>query len=494
MSFNVVLQTVKVALEAKKNGWTDTGVVVESGQGLRITATGRVKIGTGSTYGAFPEGRYNDSNAEGHAFDEETALKFGFDGFSLKFPVSNTRPWSISLLLLPDGEAPVFRADGVHTGFVTNRSLTFDPVPPEAFDGVSALRAWLIFNDEVTQYGDNSGTFSVIVERTGASDIDVPPVTGGRDIPPAYISLLNEQGQYPAWCWVITPLSGQSEFYTSLDEPLSLGEFVSANGENPIPAATYLPGRGVDLSAIPTTLKLTTDGTDVSILNFDRLRLLGGYYFGASVEVFEVDFMHLSAGRWVAFSGTMGNAVVNDIGATVELTSWDDALEKQRDDVVLYTCPHRFCQGICHNQTLHDGPTLSDWTRVGTVLQTIAPTKIQVQMDAGFVTDGVRETSRYTPPERLAAWQSRLEEGQFTVVSSGVNFHLSRQIKRVSEVETDVLDIELRQSFVALPVAGTLCEISAGCTKTPEMCRAYDNFKNFGGFPFLPLADGVKRL
>lgn len=495
MALNVVVQTLTLALEAKKAGWTDTGLLVSRGEGLRVSAAGRVRFGTSSSAFAFPEGTYPDANASGHALDLASVQQFSSGPGPENYPVSNTRPVSLAMLLLPDGQTPVFARNGVGNAIAPNREYLANPVADSTFGGAQTLRVWFLFNDQTNAYSSNSGSFSLTLERIAESSINLPPTRGGRTMSPAYASLLQEQTQHPAWCWVISPLSGQREFFTSLDVALSLGPFVGANGLNPIPAATYLPGRGVDLTAIPTSLKIETDGADVTVLNFDRLRLLGNYYFGAEVEVFEVDWANLDAGRWVAFSGRMGNAVVGDLSATVELTSWDDLLEKAGDDVVIYSCPLKFCQGMCRNAEMGDGPIQSDWTRRGVVVKSLAPTKIRVEMQPGFVTDGVRETSRYSPAQRLVAWQARLAEGQLFIFDEGSdNNNLSRQIKSVSQVAPEVLNVELRQRFVTPPLAGDLCQVFAGCTKTPERCKDYDNFANYGGWPNLPLKSGVRRF
>jgi hypothetical protein len=499
LMINVVVQTLESSVKSATKGWTDSGMVVPRGQGIRLFSSGRLRYGDDGKEYSFPEGTYPppDNNQSNHIedlanVDTRTGLSTG-----KQYPAPELRLYSLAMVLWPDGAgAPPYLTGALPPGaaFQVNREYSAIPVPDSVFTarGSDNLRVWFTLNDK--NKSDNSGAWKVRLERIQEMENGSGSDTsGGRTIPSELFSLLQNQSQHPAWCWAIKPLSGEREFYTSLDIPLQLPDYVSANGLNPIPAATYQTGHGVEITAIPTTLKVETDGTDVMTLNFDRLKLLGGYYFGAEVEVFEVDWKNPQAGRWVAFSGHLGNAIVGDIGATIELATWDELLIKRRSNVTSYSCTHKFCAGLCTNIEMGNGPVLSDWARQGTVVSVSTATIFTVEMSAGFLTNGIRETSFYSPTERLNAWKSRLREGVVKCLTDGPNALLRRQTKVATEEISDLFTIELREKFPVPFKVGDVLNISSGCTKTPEMCKLYRNFKNYGGLPFMPLPEGVRR-
>lgn len=496
MSLHTVVQTVNLTLDGKKVGWLNSGMDISPGEGLVVTASGAIKYGGSSNNWGFPEGSYEDTSGNSHALDLGSVRDFAdVDADQNKFPVSNVPPFSLSMLLLPPNANPVYSNNGVSDAIYIPREFTGDPLAGSYFGGAPRLRAWFVFNDVIGQYGNNSGAYNLTLQRYADTPQELPAVRGGRTVPNALMAHLRSQTQHPAWCWVVTPKHGPREFYTSLDIPLDLPSYTSVKGESDVPAATYLNGFGVDLTTIPVTLKIETSGTDVTVLYFERAKLLGGYYFGAEIQVFEVDWSDTSAGRWVAFSGLFGNAVVGDLGATLELSTWDVAFETARAHTVTYSCTHRFTEGLCRNEAAGDGPVSSDWTRTGEIVAVGAPTLLRVAMDAGFVTNGARELANYpNPTDRLAAWADRLGEGRLTSGAGSTNEGFARQVKLSSALGGDMYDLEMRESFPRMPQVGDAIALRSGCVKSPEMCDLYHNLLNYGGFPFLPLAEGMRRI
>lgn len=501
-NLHLPVQTVHLTLQGTRASWLDSGVSIARGEGLIVHAPGAVKYGGHGDQWGFPEGSYDhqldpdgihyDAVTADHVLDSSNVRTYAqLNMDSSRFSIPSVPPYSMGMVLLPVGVTPgVGQSDAVNVP----REWNGDPLADSYFGGASAVRVWFLFNDTVGDFGDNSGAFDITVQRLADTVLNLPPVRGGRSVPPMLQGLLRAQSQHPAWCWVVQPKHGAWEYYTSLDVPLSLGAFLSVKGEPSIPAATYLAGHGVDLTTIPVTLKMETGGTDVTVLYFDRGRLRGGYYDGAQIEVFEVDWQNPTAGRWIAFSGLFGNGIVGDLSATLELSTWEVAFASSRAKTITYSCPYNFCEGMCHNAEAGDGPTAGDWTRAGVVTSVGAATLLTVQMSGGFLSNGAREAGFSWASDRLAAWAARLNEGRLSMGSGASSDGFTKEVKLGKSLGGDSYQLELRGSFPHVPLVGDVIALRSGCAKTPTACQSYRNFLNYGGFPFLPLAEGMRRI
>ena len=142
-----------------------------------------------------------------------------------------------------------------------------------------------------------------------------------RQIPAPLLAHFKSRYRTLARCWAIKPANGDWETYCSLDRNLNLPSY------GDIPARTYLCAGGVDSTTIPARLNLSKSGVEVSVLAFDRGRLLRGYYRDALFEAFVVNYSDTSQGRDVKLSGKIGTVEVGPVQATIELIPWNALAE-----------------------------------------------------------------------------------------------------------------------------------------------------------------------
>lgn len=299
--------------------------------------------------------------------------------------------------------------------------------------------------------------------------------SGGRSVPGSMYAELVKSHHEHFWVIAIKPIYGDWECYNSIDISVELPSYNSNNGLNAIPPLKSLPSRGVDLSSIATTLKMEADSSDAIIVNFDEKKLKNGYYQNAEYELFRVSINHLED-RWVASSGQVGLSQIGESSSTLELLTWVELAQRPVGDEQTYGCRHEFGNGMCRNSMLHDGPLLSNWTKPAEVVSVTNRSRFVVEVDGG--TDDFYE---------------RLQEG-FVTFNSGDNQYLKRDVKSGKRAgSSNQVEISLQEIANYDIAVGDELSVSAGCTKMPEMCKAYGNFKNYGGFPFIPLREGVMR-
>jgi hypothetical protein len=155
--------------------WVNTGIVVSSGDSLRITATGQGGIRggvngqpapNGNFWPVYPEGVYQalqDAPAAEpypvHAYEPQNVRNHAGTGIgSPNYVVSNATPFSLTGVIRPDTNPPDLYAGAVNDGFSIDRSRTL--LSGNHGEGV----LYIIFNDLSESYADNYGTFNVMVE------------------------------------------------------------------------------------------------------------------------------------------------------------------------------------------------------------------------------------------------------------------------------------------------------------------------------------------
>lgn len=126
--------------------WKDTGVILYEGQTLRCEASGAVEWDP-EPYYALPEGAYRPDFPNTHDLEPDNVVDYG-DFPALDFAASNTKPFSLALLIRPYQQgAP---ASPVSDALRPNRDTVFTAAEITAAGGGTGTgpwKVWAIFND-----------------------------------------------------------------------------------------------------------------------------------------------------------------------------------------------------------------------------------------------------------------------------------------------------------------------------------------------------------
>lgn len=301
-----------------------------------------------------------------------------------------------------------------------------------------------------------------------------------------------------AWMVAVKPKLGDWEGYTSWDRPLACPQYVDLQG-NTTPAQTYLPS-GAEVSNIPTQLKLGSQAADVKILAprddmkqalellspvyLDRNKLLKNYYAGAFWELFEID-PYAPTERLLWTCGEIGNTSFDDLQATIELTTYEEAANRVVGKVLHVICQEPvFGAGGCRNQILNDGPLRAAWSVQATVLAGGAANVFNVSYGATSLAGSALP----------AAFGSRLANGdcEFVLAGSGANKGYSVPI-RTGTVISGGATIVPKLSLPYPPQAGDTFNLVAGCRRFKTSCIEFQNLVNFRGQDLPGQDDLVRR-
>lgn len=159
-----LLGTAQVQLQAATPTWTP-GPVVNPGEVLRIQATGMVRMFQGNEtlppWYAYPEGAYPPDFPPDHS--EQPDDVYTTPG---AYCVLSTVPYSLAIVIQQDGLPPP--PLGITNSLRPNRDTTYTAQQvADAGGTVGPYRCWLIFNDLVGMFADNSGAFTVTFSRYG---------------------------------------------------------------------------------------------------------------------------------------------------------------------------------------------------------------------------------------------------------------------------------------------------------------------------------------
>lgn len=492
-----VVQSVRLEIRFNPDvpRWVDTGLILQDGEQLRVRAEGQIQVqGNGRFFYAYPEGIYSTGLAAHPAFGPEPTLQVGDlvainEGNIAQYNAPDSKPYSLAVYIQDDPDFSLLmpREDTLQP----NRDSTF------LASEVGSGRVWVLSNQNNYWKKQFVGTWQLIVERVGAPppepDPEAPPVPQPLPVPPVAPiregsgpEIIHEKSlvrQRTAYCWFIQPLADVAEAYTNWDVPLECPQYEDEwelEG-NLTPAMTYLPFRGVDLTSIPTEIKMNIKAPDVRMVKFDREKLLRGVYEGAYIELFEIPTDGNHAHRILYVVGELGNTEVSTEEAIIELTPIEEQVNRPMGPKIQFLCDvgrlpnESFGRARCRNLVLQDGPDIEDLTRGGQVVQVLSASRYRLssQVVSGY-----------------AGWEVgfRGSHGILRGVT-GQNTGVARDIGTFTAQGV----VTLRQAMPFLPVVGDEFLIEAGCDKTPEMCRLWNNQANFRGFEHLPGRAAVRR-
>lgn len=151
--------SVTVTVNTSSGAWLDTGLAVLAGECLQITALGTtVKFGVNANQCAYPEGWYSGAGDPCNApsYDPKAVSGAYIGDGTTPYMTLEQPPYCLVAKIA--GVQPT----GTHlTGTLRpNRSAIF----PAAMVGAGG-EVWLIINDGLGAFGDNSGSWTVTLQR-----------------------------------------------------------------------------------------------------------------------------------------------------------------------------------------------------------------------------------------------------------------------------------------------------------------------------------------
>lgn len=507
-----VLQTVRLTLDSETaiSHWTDTGIVMGEGDVLRVRCEGKIALRSdnGGSIFAFPEGVYmGGTSGVEPAYNPTLVLPYSslnISGSSV-FLAPENPPFSLAI----DPGATTSPEYPVHGTLRPNRDTTFSSAQ---LNGGGRVRVAMNRNPHglrhLVKLAGTRSAWDIVLERINVppgTEYDLPrgSVSPIRFVPPGLLAVKQSVRQKTTFCWFIRAQNGAIETYTSWDQPLVCPAFVEAtglqeDGVTPLysttPAATYIPNHAVDLTQIPTSIKLGIDAPDVEVLNLDRMKLLRDHYEGAEVEIFEVAPRGDLSERLLYLVGTLGAADVTDLRATIELTPLEELTNVEQGRRIQPFCDvgrlkgETFGRCRCRNLTALDGPDIALHTRGARIVSLDSLSKLTMapQSVAGFT--GYETTAAAgQPPIYANGFPASHGIARF---QSGDNQGVVRDCGRF-QASSGVLI--LRRALPFAPAIGDTLLLEAGCDKTPVMCRKWQNQLNFRGFEFVPGREAVRR-
>jgi uncharacterized phage protein (TIGR02218 family) len=267
-------------------------------------------------------------------------------------------------------------------------------------------------------------------------------------------------------CWKATLKSG-----------LVLG-FTDYHDELVIDGVTYMAMAGYTASAIETTDDLSVDNLDLegaimspSITEAD---VLAGKWDHAEIEIFEVNYLDLTAGKNILRHGRLGELTLKDGIFVAELRGLMQALQQVIGELYSASCRAELGDARCTKD-------VTEYTASGTV-STATSTAV-------FTTNLGSSTVRLTPTTTGAPTDSYFQHGKITWIS-GANVGLSMEVKDYVSA-TQQVTLKLGMPY-ALEIGDTF-SILSGCNKSARAaggCKVkFGNLINFQGEPDLPGID-----
>jgi uncharacterized phage protein (TIGR02218 family) len=267
------------------------------------------------------------------------------------------------------------------------------------------------------------------------------------------VSILDADLTALAFCWRVERRDGVCIGFTSHDRDLEIGHLIYRAAPGMLPSSISTSD-GFDADTLDVSGALTSD----AITGAD---LQAGRWDGASVSIFMVDWEQPEAEQVQLASGALGDVSVKGAGFTAELRGRTALLDRP---VVEQTSPE------CRAE-LGDKRCRVDMAG-----------RVQVtRLGALFGDDRIQVAEASMVPDAYGYGRLRWISGR----NSGLEGAIAR---------SEGLVLTLREPPAYAPAPGDLVEISEGCDRSFETCRArFLNSENFRGEPFLPGMDLLTR-
>jgi uncharacterized phage protein (TIGR02218 family) len=278
------------------------------------------------------------------------------------------------------------------------------------------------------------------------------------------------------FAWRITPVRGAllmpTEGFTNHDRDLTSNGLLHKSSAHTLP------------TAFPFSIGLPNNALEAMLL-FDGLALdesdvAAGKYDGARVSLHALNYAGDPDEVLDLFGGFLGKAQFGKEAATFELNPWSTLLNGEMGRVFTEKCPYpRFARGYCANGIdvggLADGPVISSFTKVAAVTTVYSASHFTI---TGGALSGL-----------AADWANygilRFTDGPL----DGAEFDVVKQ----NAASSNTVEIWLNLPAPVRPASGDMVALERGCNRTKADCIARNNLSNFGGFPYMPLREGLTR-
>jgi uncharacterized phage protein (TIGR02218 family) len=214
---------------------------------------------------------------------------------------------------------------------------------------------------------------------------------------------------------------------------------------------------------------------------FERGDVIAGKWNFATVEVFSACWDNTDLGELVHFKGNLGEFKDYESYFTGEGRGFIDRLTNDVNKVT---------QRSCRVKDFGDAECGKDLSGTVTIDGTPYDLQIDVQPDGSFDNQDtllVFLGSGIDQPENFFA------NGKM-IANDGANAGISREIAYSSAGIGATIQLQLKRPF-PFPFAGTeSITLVAGCRRTIEDCRKYNNAVNFRGEPYLPGIESANRI
>ena len=262
-----------------------------------------------------------------------------------------------------------------------------------------------------------------------------------------------------AWCWRLIRSDGQVFGFTDHDMPLTFD------------GTTFEPESGFTASEIRTGSDLSVDAQDaegvLTSTTITETDILDGRWDNAAVEIWRVNWADTSQ-RVLMRRGAIGQVRRGRVQFVAEMRSLSHVLNQTVGRTFQAICDVALGDARC-------GVNLNNPAYKG------AGTVVTVAGDCSFTVSGL----------------SAFPDGWFALGTltwtTGANVGRKAEVL-IHEVGATEVAVTLLEAPVLAIAAGDSFDITAGCDKRFETCKAkFANAVNFRGFPHIPGQDTVIR-
>ena len=255
--------------------------------------------------------------------------------------------------------------------------------------------------------------------------------------------------------------------------------FTSHDRDIEFDGVTYVASLGMARSAIDSKAGMQVDNLEAfGVLNAESITvedLRAGLWDHAEIRVFEVNWRDLTMGSLKQLRGWLGQVRFEGTRHHTEIRGLASALNASVGELISPACQADVGDARCTVD-------MTDYTTTGEVTAATSNRLFDTDLSGAVV--------RLTPTTTGAPDLNYFQAG-FVTWLTGAN------AGRRMEVKAYALDgeVELQLAMEGDVVAGDTFTITAGCDKSPTVCRVrYGNRVNFRGFDMLPGIDKMLRV